>query len=274
MPTPGTFDDYDNETLANIAVIVKNVETALEHFKFREAIKEAMNLARLGNKYLADTEPWKLIKTDKEKTGTILYVALQIAANLAILMEPFLPFSSNKLRKMLNMGEADWNLCGQKEILKPGHAVEKPQLLFDKIEDDAIQKQLDRLEEIKRLNEAAAKQSMPSKPVKPNINYDQFAAMDIRIGTILEAEKVPKTDKLLKLKIDTGIDKRTIVSGIAEHYKPEDIIGKQVSILVNLEPRKLRGIESQGMILCAKDSDDKLVFVIPSEKISNGSEVS
>jgi len=208
-PSPGTFDDFDNETLSNIALIVKNVEDAIEHFKFREAMKEAMNLARLGNKYLADTEPWKLIKTDKEKTATILYVTLQITANLAILMEPFLPFSAKKLRNMINMSDVKWNLCGQKDILKPGHFVEKPQLLFDKIEDEAIQKQIDRLERIKAANEAAAK---PSNPAKPNISYDDFTKMDIRIGTVLEAEKVPKTNKLLKLKIDTGIDKRTVVS--------------------------------------------------------------
>ena len=270
VPHPADFDDFDNETLCSISTIVKDVEKAIENFKFREAMKEAMNLARLGNKYLADSEPWKLINTDEQKTATILYVALQITANLAILMDPFLPFSSEKLRKMLNMNGIDWDLCGQKEILEPGHIIKTPHLLFDKVEDDVIQKQLDRLDRIKRENEAALN---PKNPTKPNISYDEFSKMDIRIGTILEAESVPKTKKLLKLKIDTGIDKRIVVSGIAEHYQPEDIIGKQVCVLVNLEPRNLKGIESQGMILMAEDSDHKLVFVQPAQKICSGAEV-
>jgi len=270
VPAPNNFDDFDNETLEAISLIVKNVEDALEHFKFREAVKEAMNLARLGNKYLADSEPWKLFNTDKEKTATILYIALQITANLAILMEPFLPFSSAKLRKMLNMPDIDWKLCGKKEILKAGHVIETACLLFDKIEDDAIQQQLDRLNKTKIENEKNTKQC---NPAKPDISFDEFSTMDIRIGTILEAEKVAKTKKLLKLKIDTGIDQRTVVSGIAEHYNPEDIIGKQVTILVNLAPRNIKGIDSQGMILCAKDGDEKLVFVQPSDKVSNGAEV-
>ncbi|MDR2928160.1 MAG: methionine--tRNA ligase [Cytophagaceae bacterium] len=271
-PAPHTFDSFDNETLNSISIIVKNVEEALVQFKFREAVKEAMNLARLGNKYLADTEPWKLIKTDSEKTATILYVALQITANLSILMEPFLPFSAQKLRTMLNIPAADWSLCGQKEIIAPNHAIEQPQLLFEKIEDDVIQQQLNRLEETKANNGIAAVQQV--NPAKENINYDTFSTMDIRIGTILEAEKVAKTKKLMKLTVDTGFDRRTVVSGIAEHYTPDEVIGRQVSILVNLAPRVIKGIESKGMILMAEDADGKLLFVHPSAKASNGATVS
>jgi len=270
VPTLGTLTDFDKETLDSIGVIVKNTEEALENFKFREAIKEAMNLARLGNKYLADTEPWKLIKTDPDRVPTIMNIALQITANLAILTEPFLPFSAQKLRNMLNMGDANWKLCGNKEILMPGHTINEPSLLFDKIEDDAIQIQLNRLEQTKLANQAETKTAAPAKA---NVSYDEFSAMDIRIGTILEAEKVAKTKKLLKLKIDTGIDQRTVVSGIAEYFQPEEIIGQQVSILVNLAPRNIKGIDSQGMILMAEDADGKLVFVTPSSKVKNGSEV-
>ncbi len=270
VPALGTLTDFDKETLNGIGTIVKSTEEALENFKFREAIKEVMNLARLGNKYLADTEPWKLIKTDPDRVPTIMNIALQITANLAILTEPFLPFSAQKLRNMLNMGDANWNLCGNKEILKPGHAINEPSLLFDKIEDDAIQVQLNRLEQTKLANQAETKTAAPAKT---NVNYDEFSAMDIRIGTILEAEKVAKTKKLLKLKIDTGIDQRTVVSGIAEYFQPEEIIGQQVSILVNLAPRNIKGIDSQGMILMAEDADGKLVFVTPLSKVKNGSEV-
>lgn len=270
VPVLGTLTNFDKETLDSIGAIVKNTEEALENFKFREAIKEAMNLARLGNKYLADTEPWKLIKTDPDRVPTIMNIALQITANLAILTEPFLPFSAQKLRNMLNMGDANWKLCGNKEILMPEHTINEPSLLFDKIEDDAIQIQLNRLEQTKLANQAETKTAAPAKA---NVSYDEFSAMDIRIGTILEAEKVAKTKKLLKLKIDTGIDQRTVVSGIAEFFNPEEIVGKQVSILVNLAPREIKGIESQGMILMAEDADGRLVFVSPSEKVKNGSEV-
>ncbi len=270
VPALGTLTDFDKETLDSIGAIVKSTEEALENFKFREAIKEAMNLARLGNKYLADTEPWKLIKTDPDRVPTIMNIALQITANLAILTEPFLPFSAQKLRNMLNMGEANWKLCGNKEILMTGHTINEPSLLFDKIEDDAIQIQLNRLEQTKLANQAETKTAAPAKA---NVSYDEFSTMDIRIGTILEAEKVAKTKKLLKLKIDTGIDQRTVVSGIAEYFQPEEIIGQQVSILVNLAPRNIKGIDSQGMILMAEDADGKLVFVTPSSKVKNGSEV-
>ncbi|MGQ1947023.1 methionine--tRNA ligase [Geofilum sp. OHC36d9] len=270
IPVPNVFNDFDNETLNSIADIVKRTEEALENFKFREAVKEAMSLARLGNKYLADSEPWKLIKTDADRVSTIMYVALQITANLAVLMEPFLPFTALKLRNMLNMDNIDWQDCGQKEILKPGHIIGEAVLLFQKIEDEAIQMQLDKLAQSKKDNETAAK---TANPIKENISFDDFSKMDIRVGTILEAEKVAKTKKLLKLKIDTGIDQRTVVSGIAEYFSPEAIVGKQVSILVNLAPRNIKGINSQGMILMAEDADGKLVFVNPSDKVKNGSEI-
>lgn len=270
VPTPGQFDAFDTDTLNSIRTFVDKTEEALNNFKFREAIKEAMNLARLGNKYLADTEPWKLIKTDEERVKTIMYIALQITANLAILMEPFLPFSAQKLRTMLNMGQVDWQLCGQKEVLKPGHTIKEASLLFQKIEDAEIQTQLDKLQQSKKDNQAAAKTATPAKE---NITFDAFSKMDIRTGTILEAEKVAKTKKLLQLKIDTGLDQRTVVSGIAEYFQPEEIIGRQVSIMVNLAPRQIKGIESQGMILMAEDADGKLVFVSPASPVKNGSEI-
>ncbi len=270
IPEPGAFDDYDKETLQTIQSLVQQTEEALDHFKFREAIKQAMGLARLGNKYLADTEPWKVIKDNKERVATILYISLQITANLAVLMEPFLPFSAKKLRTMLNMGEAKWIQCRQKELLAPGSKIEKADLLFQKIEDDEIQRQLDKLQNSKVLNSGPEKEV---NPAKDDISFEEFEKLDIRTGTILEAEKVPKTKKLLKLIIDTGIENRTVVSGIAENYKPEDIIGKQVTILVNLAPRKIRGINSQGMILMAENSEGELVFISPTKSIDNGSEV-
>ncbi len=269
-PEPGVFNEFDKETLQTIQTLVQQTEEALDHFKFREAIKQAMGLARLGNKYLADTEPWKIIKDDRERVATILYISLQITANLAVLMEPFLPFSAKKLRAMLNMGDAKWIQCREKELLAPGTKIGQAELLFQKIEDEEIQKQLDKLQNTKVLNSESAK---TVSPAKDDISFEEFEKLDIRTGTILEAEKVPKTKKLLKLTIDTGIDHRTVVSGIAEDYQPEDIIGKQVSILVNLAPRKIRGINSQGMILMAENSDGELVFISPSKNISNGSEV-
>jgi len=201
---------------------------------------------------------------------TIMNISLQITANLALLMEPFLPFSAQKLRTMLNMGPADWQLCGQKEVLKPGHTIHEASLLFQKIEDAEIQEQLEKLQQSKKDNQAAAKTATPAKE---NITFDEFTKMDIRTGTILEAEKVAKTKKLLQLKIDTGLDQRTVVSGIAEFFQPEDIIGRQVSIMVNLAPRKIKGIESQGMILMAEDADGQLVFVSPASPVKNGSEI-
>jgi len=268
VPARGELTDFDRETLAEINVIKENLEKSIENFRFREAIKNAMDLARLGNKYLADTEPWKVVKTDEERVKTIMNISIQITAALSIIMEPFLPFTAEKLRNFLNIEKLAWDMAGDNDLIETGHTINQAGLLFDKIEDEEIEKQIQKLMDSKKANEAENKKV---EPAKDNIAYDDFAKMDIRVGTILEAERVPKTDKLLKLKIDTGIDKRTVVSGIAIDHKPEDIIGKQVSILVNLEPRTIRGIESQGMILMAEDASGKLNFVVPGEKTTNGS---
>jgi methionyl-tRNA synthetase len=229
-----------------------------------------MNLARLGNKYLADTEPWILIKTDEEKVKTILNLSLQITANLAVIAEPFLPFSAQKLRKMLNIDTISWNKAGDVNLLETGHVLGKPELLFAKIEDMEIEKQLQKLANTKKANEV---KNVSVSPQKPDITYEDFLKIDIRSGKVLAAEKVAKTNKLMKLTIDTGIDKRTVVSGIAEGYEPEQVVGRQVSIIVNLESKNLRGIESHGMILMASDTDGRLVFVSPVEEIKNGSEI-
>ncbi|MGQ1891769.1 methionine--tRNA ligase [Thermophagus sp. OGC60D27] len=271
VPEKGKTEVLDTQTLEAIPDIVKRVSANLDHFKFREALREAMSLARLGNKYLADTEPWKLIKTDVERVKTILNVSLQITANLAVVMEPFLPFTAQKMRDMLNMTEPRWVDGGNTELLSPSHAIGEAKLLFEKIEDAKIQEQLDRLARTKVSNEADNKEA---EPAKEDVSFEEFTKMDIRVGTILEAEKVPKTKKLLKLKVDTGIDKRTVVSGIAGYFEPEKIIGQQVCILVNLAPRKIRGIESQGMILMAEDADGRLDFVAPTTKIKAGSQIS
>lgn len=270
VPQRGACDQNDNNTLKEIGRLKENIEAALETFKFREALKEAMNLARLGNKYLADAEPWKVMKSDPERVKTIMNISLQITANLTILFEPFLPFSMEKLRGWINLGRMDWSRAGNSDLLAPGHMINKPGLLFDKIEDQEIVSQIEKLLSTKKANEVAAAQTATAKAF---VTFDDFSRMDIRTATILEAEKVPKTTKLLKLKIDTGLDIRTIVSGIAEYYEPEKIIGKQISIIANLEPRKIKGIESQGMILMAEDKDGKLVMVTPSEKVSNGSTI-
>jgi len=269
IPAAGKLTDFDKETLAEIPVLKEKVEKNLETYHFREALKEAMNLARLGNKYLADTEPWKVVKTDEERVKTIMNICLQISANLSTLLEPFLPFSAVKLREFLNIERIEWENIGE-NVIEAGHQINKASLLFEKIEDVTIQAQVDKLLATKAANEAANKVVTPAKE---NINFDDFMKMDVRVGTITEAEKVAKTKKLLKLTVDTGIDQRTIVSGIAEHYKPEEIIGKQVSVLVNLEPKKLKGIESQGMILMAEDADGKLSFVSPDQAVKPGSEI-
>jgi methionyl-tRNA synthetase len=270
VPARGATTDFDREVLAQIENFPDKIARQLDHYHFREALRETMNLARLGNKYLADTEPWKVIKTDEERVKTILNIALQIVANLSIVADPFLPFSMKKLRKMINLEQLEWARAGSVDLLAEGHQLAKPKLLFEQIDDKAIEAQIQRLLDTKKANEAA---EATAAPQKETIAYDDFMKMDIRVGTVLEAEKVPKTKKLLKLLIDTGIDKRTVVSGIAEYFKPEDIVGKQVSILVNLAPRKLRGIESQGMILMAEDADGKLVFVSPGEMVKAGSEI-
>jgi len=278
IPAAGEFNDIDTETLRQITELTEKIEQSLERYRFREAQQELMNMARLGNKYLADEEPWKLIKTDPERVKTVMYVALQIATALAVASEPFLPFTSEKLKRMLQLGAITWeNLkTNATELLKAGHRIGTAELLFEKIEDAAIEKQLQRLENTKLANkqEAQANTEVTVAPQKELISYDDFAKMDIRIGTILEAEKMPKADKLLILKVDTGIDQRTIVSGIAQSFAPEEIIGKKVTVLVNLAPRKLRSVESQGMILMVENSEGKYTFINPdTEEIANGTEV-
>ena len=256
------------KTLKEIPVIKSRVEQSIERFRFREALKETMNLARLGNKYLADTEPWNHNKNDDERIKTIMNISLQICANLSVLLKPFLPFTAKKLSGFLNFESSDWKNIGKRDLLIPGHKINKASHLFQKIDDKLIEKQVQKL-----MNTRQALIEKNVAAAKDVINFEDFSRMDIRTGTILEAEKVPKTKKLIKLLIDTGIDQRIVVSGIAEYYKAEEIIGKQVSILVNLAPRRLKGIESQGMILMAEDTKGKLVFVSPEENIENGSEI-
>lgn len=273
VPEPSSFTEIDNETLAAVKAYPAVIESSIERYRFREASQELMNLARLGNKYLADEEPWKVIKEDEARTKTIMYVALQIASALATLSEPFLPFTSNKLKAILDFDNNLWNDISSKDILLPaGHKIEKAELLFSKIEDDTIKKQLDKLEASKKANEVANKKV---EPQKETITFEDFSKLDIRVGTILEAEKMPKANKLLVLKVDTGIDVRTIVSGIAESFSPEDVVGKKVTVLVNLAPRALRGVESQGMILMTETPEGKLVFVNPDEaNVTNGLHIS
>ena len=278
VPQADTYNNVDTETLRQITELTDKIEQSLERYRFREAQQELMNMARLGNKYLADEEPWKLIKTDPERVKTVMYIALQIATALAVASEPFLPFTSEKLKRMLQLGTITWESLktNATELLKAGHRIGVAELLFEKIEDAAIEKQLQRLENTKLANkqEAQANAETEVAPQKELISYDDFAKMDIRIGTILEAEKMPKADKLLILKVDTGIDKRTIVSGIAQSFAPEEIIGKKVTVLVNLAPRKLRGVESQGMILMVENSEGKYTFINPdADGITNGTEV-
>lgn len=268
VPAAEQYAKEDLLVLEELASFPDKIGAALEQFKFREALSEMMNLARLGNKYLADTEPWKLIKTDETRVKAIMNIALQITCNLAILAEPFLPFTSKKLFDMLNMPALKWHAAKQTSNMAAGHTIHKDELLFSKLEDADIQPQLDRLEASKQANVAQA----PVETAKTETSFEDFGKMDIRVGTILEAERVPKTDKLLKLKIDTGIDVRTVVSGIAAWYKAEDIIGQQVSILVNLAPRKIKGIESQGMILMSENKQGELSFVSPVKpNTDNGS---
>jgi methionyl-tRNA synthetase len=261
---------YDLEVLSEVGKFPVSVSQSLDNFRFREALAEMINLARLGNKYLAETEPWKIAVSNPERVKTIMNVALQICANLSILMEPFLPFTAKKLSAMLNLEPMKWSDAGNTNLIKAGHKINEPALLFDKIEDDVIAAQVARLQQTKADNIAG---EANINPCKENISYDDFVKMDIRTGTILEAERVPKTKKLLKLKVDTGIDKRTVVSGIAEFYEPEKIIGRQVVILVNLAPREIKGIISQGMILMAENAKGELTFVETSGKGENGNEI-
>ena len=271
VPVLGQLNDYDNQTLREFADVKQRLEQLLDNFKFREAQKEAMNLARIGNKYLADTEPWKLAKTDSTRTATILHIALQIAANLAIAFEPFLPFSSNRLRTMLNLSTYSWNQLGRIDLLSEGATLGTPSLLFEKIEDDAIETQLHRLEEIKKANQQNAWQPAT---IKSQTTIDDFAKIDIRVGTVLECTKVPKADKLLCFRIDDGMGGRTILSGIAQSYpEPAELIGKQVCFIANFPTRRLKGIDSQGMLLSAINADGQLTLVAPSRPVKNGAEV-
>ncbi|MGS2738813.1 methionine--tRNA ligase [Sinomicrobium sp. M5D2P17] len=276
IPSPATFTQRDEDTLAELKKYPQVISSSVERYRFREALGELMNVARLGNKYLADEEPWKLIKEDAERVQTIMYVALQVAGVLSVLSEPFLPFTAKKLQKMLGRPvseeKAPWDAVAEGEDLLPaGHRVNQAELLFTKIEDAEIEKQLERLEQTKLDNKAENKEVAPQKET---ISYEDFAKLDMRVGTIIEAEKMKKADKLLILKVDTGLDVRTIVSGIAGSFKPEDIIGKKVTVLVNLAPRKLRGVESQGMILMTQNSEDKLVFMNPDDTVDNGETIS
>ena len=315
VPACGNLLDIDREALAEIPALRASLERNIEGYHFREALKDAMSIARVGNKYISDTEPWKVAKTDLERTGTILNVCLQICADLAIAFEPFTPFAAEKLRNMLGVGInagfdhrkgeqetvntyrpgegaalhtvssadglpscgvcLDWSHLGETDLLPAGHQLNQPELLFAKIEDEAINAQLARLDAIRAEREAAAKAEAAKvvAPQKDECTFEDFEKMDIRTATVLEAERVPKTDKLLKLTIDTGIDKRTIVSGIAECYSPEDMVGKQICILANLAPRKIRGIESKGMILMARQGDGKMRFITPAEALLNGAEI-
>ena len=271
VPQRGELNELDVQTIEQIKQFPEKIGRSIEQYRFREALNELMNLARLGNKYLTENEPWKTIKTDEARTATVLNISLQICANLALLSEPFLPFTAEKLRGMLNQDKAFWYQAGNSELLEEGKQINPAQLLFEQIDDKQIEAQLEKLQQTKKANELA---SATVEPQKANIEYDDFAKMDIRVGTILAAEKVAKTKKLLKLTIDTGIDKRTIVSGIAEYYSPEEIIGKQVSVLVNLAPKALKGIESQGMILMAENLDGSLSFISPEKPIKNGGTIS
>lgn len=269
VPERGALTEYDEATIEELQKIKSSLERNIEHYHFREALKDAMAYSRIGNKYLADTEPWKVVKTDPERVKTILNVALQITANTAIAIEPFMPFTAEKMLKMLAVDKLCWEQLGSMELVAAGHTIGEAELLFEKIEDDVIQKQLDKLEasrQAKLLAEAA--QSVAEQ--KAEVSFDDFQKMDIRVSTILAAEKVAKTKKLLKLTIDTGIDKRTIVSGIAEYYTPESLVGRQVLVLANLAPREIKGIESRGMILMAEDALGRLVLVQPEDKVMSG----
>ena len=271
VPACGELTDYDKETIAEFIGVKAEVEKLLDVFKFRDAQKEAMNLARIGNKYLADCEPWKVIKTDPERVKTILHISLQLVANLAIAFEPFLPFSSEKLRKMLNMETFEWTQLGNTDLLKAEHQLGEPALLFEKIEDSAIDAQMQRLAEIKKQNEAAAHKA---NPIKPTISFEDFEKLDIRVGKVLECEAVPKMKKLLKFKIADGLENRTIVSGIAQHYQPEELVGKQVLFIANLAPRQFKnGLVSEGMILSAENFDGSLAVTSLLKEVAPGSEV-
>jgi methionyl-tRNA synthetase len=270
VPPCGDLDDYDRQTFAEFFETKLAMEDYLDHYRFRDALKEAMNLARIGNKYLADTEPWKLAKADMEKTATILNLSLQITANLSIALDPFLPFSSEKIKKLINKSDLKWEQLGCRYLLPEGHRLSQPELLFEKIEDDVIEAQIQKLLATKKRNESNNYQAIPQKE---NIAFEDFLKLDIRTGKVLACQKVPKADKLLQFNIDDGMGGRTIVSGIAQYYQPEDLIGKNVCFIANLEPKRLKGIASHGMILSAENADGKLVVITPLSEVLAGSGV-
>lgn len=271
VPALGELTDFDRETLASLAELPVKIGDALENYRFREGLALLMDLARLGNKYLAETQPWQVIKTDAERVNTIMHIALQIAANLAIVSEPFLPFTAEKLRNQLSLSHQQWAEAGRSDLLAEGQAVGEAFLLFEKIEDSVIEKQVQKLHDAKKMNELAIK-SVPE--LKPTVQFDDFAKLDLRIGTILEAERVPKSDKLLKFLVDDGFEKRTILSGIAKHFSPEEMIGRQVTFIANLAPRKIMGQESNGMILMAEDRDGSLSLLQPHKEVWSGASIS
>ncbi|HML64199.1 MAG TPA: methionine--tRNA ligase [Dysgonomonas sp.] len=271
VPQLNELTDYDKETLKEFADVKAVVESYLDTYRFRDALKEAMNLARIGNKYLADTEPWKVVKTDMARVETILNISLQITANLAIAFEPFLPFSVKKIRRFINVDNLTWDQLGRIDLLPVGHPLNESELLFSKIEDETIEKQIQKLLDTKKANEQAVEVKIA--PQKPNVAFDDFSKLDLRVGKVLECVKVPKADKLLQFLIDDGMGKRTIISGIAAWYKPEDLVGKQVCFIANLEPRKLKGIESQGMILSVEDGQGNLSLITPSKDVEPGCQI-
>jgi methionyl-tRNA synthetase len=278
IPVPNEFNEVDTQVLAELKAYPAVISSSIERYRFREAQGELMNVARLGNKYLADEEPWKMVKTNPERVQTQMYVALQIAAALQILCEPFLPFTSSKLSRLLvistnDQSHIDWTSVSEtSELLKPGHQIGQAEILFAQIEDAEIQKQIDKLEATKKAN---IMENQVTEPQKLTATFDDFAKLDLRVGTIVEAEKMPKANKLLVLKVDTGLNVRTIVSGIAEHFSPEEVIGKRVTVLINLAPRALRGVESEGMILMTNNAEGKLVFVNPdADGVKNGAIIS
>ncbi len=274
VPAVGILTDYDNETIAEAKKIKQAIESNLDRFHFREAQKEAMNLARIGNKYLADTEPWKVAKTDMERTATILNLSLQIVANLAIAFEPFIPFSTKKIYQFLNIDKFEWNKLVSFDLLPEGHQLGNAELLFEKIEDETIEIQVQKLHNTKKENQANEAKAAKAKPIKPIIEFDDFTKIDIRTATVLECEKVPKADKLLRFLLDDGLGQRTILSGIAAFYpNPEELVGSQVLFIANLAPRKMRGIMSEGMILSAENPDGTLTLVRPNDKLANGAEI-
>ena len=273
VPAPNEFSEVDAQTLAELKAYPAVISSSIERYRFREALGELMNVARLGNKYLADEEPWKMVKENPARVQTQMYVALQIAAALAVLSEPFLPFTAKKLSNILKIDTLDWNdVTTKTDLIPAGHQIGQAEILFAQIEDAEIQKQLDKLEATKTANKV---ENAKAEPQKETASFEDFAKIDLRIGTIIEAEKMPKANKLLVLRVDTGIDVRTIVSGIAEHFTPEEVIGKRVTVLVNLAPRALRGVESEGMLLLTNNAEGKLVFVNPdAEGVINGAMIS